>query len=256
MADTLASPVRRGSFLVATLLVLPALALMTGLGVWQVERLQWKEAMLARIDARLHAAPGALPSADTWATLKPDDYEYRHVTVSGRLDGSRITLIFRGVGKVADGPTQPGYWFMAPLTLADGASLLVNLGFVPYERRDAALQALAATAKGEVSLSGVMRAPEDRGPFIPADDSAKGQWYTRDPLAIAASLSLTLPAPFSVDADAHDAPPGLPAGGATVLDIPNNHLSYAATWFGLAATLALFYAGLLWRRLRVRREAA
>ena len=154
----------------------------------------------------------------------------------------------RGVGKVGDGPAQPGYWIMGPLLLADGASVLVNLGFVPLEAKDAALRALATS--GELTVSGVMRAPEERGPFIPADNPAKGQWYTRDPVAIATSLGLPRPAPFSIDADAHAAAPGAPAGGATVLDIPNNHLSYAATWYGLAATLAAFYAGFLWRRLR------
>ena len=238
----------RRSIALASLLMLPAIALMAGLGHWQVERLHWTEGMLAQIDQRLNAPPSALPPSDSWPSLKPEDYEYRHVRTSGRLDGSHLTPIYRGVGKVGDGPAQPGYWIMGPLLLADGASVLVNLGFVPLEAKDAALRALATS--GELTVSGVMRAPEERGPFIPADNPAKGQWYTRDPVAIATSLGLPRPAPFSIDADAHAAAPGAPAGGATVLDIPNNHLSYAATWYGLAATLAAFYAGFLWRRLR------
>jgi surfeit locus 1 family protein len=248
MRETNAPRRGRGSILIASLLMLPAIALMLGLGNWQVQRLHWKEGLLAQIDARLAAPPEPLPASATWASLKPEDYEYRHVSVSGRLDGGHLATIFRGVGKAGDGQLQPGYWIMGPLLLADGSSVLINLGFVPVEAKEAALRALAAG--GEKSLSGVMRAPEERGPFIPADSPAKGAWYTRDPVAIAANLGLPRPAPFSIDADAHAASPGMPAGGATVLDIPNNHLSYAATWFGLAATLAAFYAGFLWRRLR------
>ena len=81
----------------------------------------------------------------------------------------------------------------------------------------------------------------------PADDPAKGNWFTRDPVAFARAQNLDRTAPFSIDEDPHPAPPGLPAGGATVLDIPNNHLSYALTWFGLAATLAAFFAWFVWR---------
>ena len=238
----------RAGFVILVLTASVAMAILLALGTWQVERLAWKEAMIARIEARIHASPEPLPATARWPDLKVEDYEYRHVRVSGRFDQARETLIFRGVGKVGDGAAQPGYWVMVPLLLPDGASLLVNRGFVPLDKKDPASR--APVPPGEVTLTGLMRVPEDRSAFTPADDPAKGQWYTRDPVAIAAAIGLPRPAPFSLDEDAHAVARGEPGGGATVLDIPNNHLSYAATWYGLAATLAVMLGVVAWRRRR------
>ena len=82
-----------------------------------------------------------------------------------------------------------------------------------------------------------MRASEERNLFTPADDPAKGRWYTRDVEAIARAMGLTRYAPFFVDADAGADRNALPEGGETVLDFPNNHFSYAMTWFGMALAL-------------------
>ena len=239
----------RSSQLVMSLFALIVFAILVSLGIWQVERLQWKEALIARIEARIHAQPAPLPAPSTWTDMKPLDYDYAHTRVTGRLDPTREALIFRGSGKVGEGSSQPGYWIMAPLLLADGSSLLVNRGFVPLANKEAFSRPDPQRGQ-EVTLTGLLRAPEERKLFTPADTAAKGEWYTRDPLAIAAALGLPNPAPFSLDEDAHEAAPGQPAGGATVFDIPNNHLSYAGTWFGLAGTLLGVFAYFMWRRRR------
>ncbi len=244
-----AAPSAQGFPWLLSLFALIVFAILVSLGMWQVERLQWKEALMAQVETRLNAQPRALPERSSWAGLKPLDYEYTHVQVTGRLDPTREALIFRGVGKVGQGAAQPGYWVMTPLLLADGSGLLVNRGFVPLANKEPATR--PDPQKGqEVTLTGLMRAPEDRNLFTPADDPGKGQWYTRDPSAIAATLGLPNPAPFSIDEDVHVAASGAPAGGATVLDIPNNHLSYAGTWFGLAATLVGVFGYFMWRRRR------
>jgi surfeit locus 1 family protein len=240
----------RRSLLWPSLFTLVAFAILMSLGFWQVERLHWKEALIARIEARIHAAPVPLPPASTWAQMKADDYDYQHVRVDGVLDSKREALIFRGVGKVsAKDMAQPGYWVMVPLKTDDGGEILINRGFVPFDRKELATR--PDPQRGQrVSLTGLLRAPEERSLFTPADDAAKGQWFTRDPRAIAATLGLANAAPFSLDEDAHSAAPGLPAGGATVFEIPNNHLSYAGTWFGLAATLLVVFAVLVMRKRR------
>ena len=248
MTDLTATP-RRGSALLVSLAALTVFAILVSLGLWQVERLQWKEALIARIEARIHGEPGPLPAGSTWASLKPLDYDYARVRVTGRLDPALEALIFRGSGKVGQGSSQPGYWIMAPLLLADGTSLLVNRGFVPLANKEPASRPDPQRGQ-EVTITGLLRAPEDRNLFTPTDNAAKAEWYTRDPLAIGAALGLPNPAPFSLDEDAHAAAPGLPAGGATVFDIPNNHLSYAGTWFGLAGTLAGVFGYFMWRRRR------
>jgi surfeit locus 1 family protein len=223
----------RRSRLLLTLFTLAGVILLSALGFWQLERKQWKEGVLARLTTRLAAPARPLPPPAEWRRLVAEDHEYERYAVRGVFERDREALIMRPSGKVAGAPSQPGYWVMAPLRLDDGSRVLVNRGFIPLDRRDARRD----TPDGAVTVTGALRLPEPRGLFTPADDPAKGQWFTRDPAAIAAALQLENAAPFSIDEDAHGAPPGAPAGGATVVDIPNNHLSYALTWFGLAATL-------------------
>ena len=233
------------------LIAAPAFAGLVGLGVWQMQRLAWKEGVIARIEARVHAAPVTPPSEAEWPSLAPDDYDYQHVRLSGVFDHGKEALVFRGSADGKAGAGGPGYLVLTPLRLADGATVIVNRGFVPLARRDAATRAEGQVA-GVVSLTGLMRPPEPRNAFTPPDDPARGQWYTRDPAAIAAALGLSRVAPFSVDADASANAGAGPAGGATVLSTPNNHLSYALTWFGLAATLAGVFGVYAWRRLKGR----
>ncbi len=240
---------RRGSLVAPILAALPVFALLVGLGVWQLERLAWKEGLIAEIDARIHAPPGPLTGSADWPALARGDYDYTHVAVAGRFAPRKEALIYRPSGTVADGPPQPGYWAMAPFQLRDGGTLLVNRGFVPQDRKDDPAR-IAGLPADETTLTGLLRPPESRNLFTPADDPAKGAWYTRDPAAIAQAMGLADAAPFSLDEDAHAAATGEPAGGATVFDIPNNHLSYAVTWFGLAATLVGVIGVFVWRRAR------
>jgi surfeit locus 1 family protein len=197
-----------------------------------MHRLAWKQALIARIEARVHAPATALPPPSEWEALKPDDYEYRHVSLRGRFD-SREALVFRGSGP--DAGEGPGYLVLAPLILADGTAVIVNRGFVPGSPQEAATH---APPRGEVAVTGLMREPEARNLFTPADQPEKNLWFTRDPGAIAAHFGLRRAAPFSVDADFSGDPKALPRGGTTVIAFPNNHIGYALTWFGLALALA------------------
>ena len=211
-----------------------ALALLIGLGVWQLKRLAWKEALIAAVEARTTAPPVEIPPPEQWMKLNPRDYEYRHVRLSGVYDYAHQALVFRALSNPRGRYGGPGYLVMTPLELAGGASVIVNRGFVPEERKDAA----NARSAGPTEVTGLMRASEDRTWFTPSDDPARGQWFTRDVERIAEALKLGPHPPFSVDADASANPDALPEGGETILDFPNNHLSYAMTWFGMALALA------------------
>jgi surfeit locus 1 family protein len=219
--------------------------LLSGLGFWQLQRLQWKEALLAQIAARIDQPAAPLPPRENWASLDPNDYDYRHVRLTGTLDHARESYLFRAsaTGAAGDGP---GYEILTPLKLTDGGVVLVNRGFVPAELKDPARRA-AGQIVGETQITGLMRRPETRNSFTPTDEPEQNLWFTRDPVALAAHWSLTGVAPFSIDADATSNPGGWPKGGATVLTIPNNHLSYALTWFALAATL-LAVAAAMWKK--------
>ncbi|MDX7949756.1 SURF1 family protein [Lichenihabitans sp. Uapishka_5] len=227
-----------------------AFALLIALGLWQLRRLTWKTELLAQIAERTTAPPQPLPPADTWPSLRPVDYAYRHVVLTGTFLHGDEAHVFRPLSaETARGPFHGlGDLVLTPLRLDDGRVVIVNRGFVPQDR-------LAASARptgqipGRVVVTGLMREPESRNPFTPADDPGAGTWFTRDPAAMAAWFHIEGVAPFTIDADAGALPGGLPQGGETVLDIPNNHLSYAMTWFGLAGGLCLVFAGVIWNRV-------
>ena len=218
-------------------------AILIGLGLWQLQRLDWKTAIVARIEARTTAPVQPLPPPSAWAALNPDDYEYRHVELDGTFDHAKEALVFRGTA------AGPGYFVLTPLRLVTGGTVIVNRGFVPTGRADPASRE-AGNVVGSVHIVGLMRGPEPRNAFTPADDPAAGHYFTRDPALIAAHFGLTGAAPFSVDADATPVPGALPRGGTTEIAIPNNHFSYALTWFGLAAGLFGVFCVLGWRKLR------
>src|SRR5271163_1549794 len=147
------------------------LAVLIGLGVWQLKRLAWKEALIAAVEARALGPPVEIPASEEWAKLNPRDYEYRHVRVSGVYDYARQALVFRALSSPRGRYGGPGYLVMTPLRLASGAVVLVNRGFVPQDRRDAA--ALGAQSGTPVVVTGLMRASEGRTWFTPADNPAR-----------------------------------------------------------------------------------
>lgn len=209
-----------------------AALLLVALGVWQLQRLAWKNGVLAQIEARSAGAPVPIPPEAAWPGLRPEDYEYRHVTAAGTYLG-RDALVYRGAGPNAPAGEGPGFLVVTPLALDDGGIVLVNRGFAPSAQAEAA----RAKPAGRVAVAGLMRGPEPRNLFTPADQPDKGVWFTRDPASIAAGLGLPGVAPFTIDVDARPERSGWPRPGATQLAIANNHLAYALTWFGLAASL-------------------
>ena len=237
--------------LVLLVCALIGMGLLSGLGVWQLRRLAWKETVLAQISTRHDAAPSPLPVQKDWVNINPDDYDYRHVIFRGVFDHAKESFLFRAsaTGVTGDGP---GFEIFTPLRLADGGIVIVNRGFAPAELKEPAKRAAGQIA-GEVTINGLMRRPETRNSFTPADEPNNNLWFTRDPAALAAHLGLHDVAPFSIDADATPNPGGWPKGAATVIKIPNNHLSYALTWFALAATLAAVTAVFIAKRERTPR---
>ncbi|ABF53217.1 SURF1 family protein [Sphingopyxis alaskensis] len=225
---------RRAGFAAAALI---AAVLLAGLGVWQVERRAWKHELVAAVDARIHAAPVAAPGPDAWPRINAKDDAYLRVTATGVFRHDRETLIQAVTERGA------GFWVLTPLE-TPRFTLLVNRGFVPANRRDAATRA-AGNVAGPVRITGLLRVSEPDGAFLRANDPAAGRWYSRDVAAIAKARGLGRVAPYFVDADAAPNPGGYPVGGLTVVRFRDNHLVYALTWFALSA-LSLFFAWRLW----------
>lgn len=234
------APARRsspGALAGFTMIAALLIAGFVSLGVWQVHRLGWKRDLIARVDARIHAAPVAAPrDADTRD-------EYRRIVASGHFRHEAATLV------QASTALGPGYWVMTPLVTDAGFTLLVNRGFVPPEGRRS-----YSRPTGHIRIVGLLRVSEPGGGFLRANDPAAGRWYSRDVSAIAAARHIAPPlAPYFLDAEAGTARGTPPVGGLTVVTFPNNHLIYAATWFALAAmTLAAYIYAMA--HTRTRRE--
>ena len=212
---------------------------LAGLGTWQIQRRAWKHELIAKVEARVHAAPVPAPPAGARVTAEAD--AYRHVRLTGTYLPERTTLV--QAVTVLGG----GFWVLTPLRSTEAGTVLVNRGFVPADRRDPSGWAPVA---GETTVTGLLRISEPGGGFLRSNDPVGNRWYSRDVAAIAEARGLTDVAPYFIDADAGTR--SLPVGGLTVVDFPDNHLVYAITWFVLAAmTLAAaLFADLSFARRR------
>ncbi len=202
-----------------------------GLGFWQVERLQWKLDLIARVDARVHAEPVAAPGPDDWANVNQKDDEYRHVTLTGTYLNDKEVLVHALTERGA------GYWVLTPMRSPNGALTFINRGFVPSDKRDPSLRQ-EMQISGETTVTGLLRMPEPDGFFLRPNDPARNDWNSRDVAAFAQKDNLGAVAPYFIDADATANAGALPIGGLTVVKFRNSHLSYAITWFALAAMVA------------------
>jgi surfeit locus 1 family protein len=212
-----------------TLFTIPALLVLLALGVWQIERLQWKEGLIAAMDA----PPVPLPHDLTDARK----LEFRRVTARGVFEHDRE--IYR-YATGADGKT--GVEVITPLRLDDGALLLVDRGYVPERLKDPGARA-AGQVTGEVEIEGRLRVPHARSwavSLLPGNRPEEDFWLTVDPQAMAARHSLADVLPFWVDAGPAANPGGWPRGVGAVR-LRNDHLQYAITWFALAGALAAIY---------------
>lgn len=235
----------------AVLFGLLALVVLLALGTWQVQRLAWKEGLLATIAERMASPPKSVD-------------EIERIVVSNTLPNVdyypvRVAGTFRHAGErhfFATWKGKTGYYVYTPLRLADGRFVFVNRGFVPFDLKEPAKRPDSQPA-GEVNVTGLSRNVLAAKPswLVPDNDEAKNIFYWKDIRAMTATAGLpdgAVVLPFFIDADATANPGGLPVGGVTMIDLPNNHLQYALTWYGLAAALAGVLGVWLWRGRKQR----
>ena len=240
MADvTLHRPQGRGRVVFGAALFLLLLTALLALGTWQVQRLAWKEQLLSDIAERRGAAPVSIDAIE--ATLaQGGDVEYRPVTVTGTFANNRERHFF------ATWHGRTGYYVYTPLALADGRFVFVNRGFVPFENKEPEMRKQGQLT-GQQTVTGLARMQLDGKPssIVPDNDVAKNIFYWKDLGTMASTVGIPAErlVPFFIDADDTPNPKGMPIGGVTQFDLPNNHLQYAVTWYGLAlALLAVGFA--------------
>jgi cytochrome oxidase assembly protein ShyY1 len=234
---------------IAALIVIAGLL---GLGNWQLDRKTWKEGLIATLQQRLAAAPAQLPPPERWGGLDPAQDEYRRVRFTAELVPGQEALVFTSGSAFRPDVSGPGYWVFAPARLPSGGVVVVDRGFVPEGRQERAARA-AGDIAGRIDMVGVMRWPESSSWFLPQADPGHNLWFARNPAAIARAKSWGEVAPFFIELESPAPPGGLPLPGPLKVNLPDDHLQYAITWFGLAAVVLVSFA--FWLRSRWRESA-
>jgi surfeit locus 1 family protein len=225
-----------------TISALWGFCVLIALGAWQVQRLHWKEGLIAARDAAVSAAPMPLPRTAAEAAA----LDFHPVSVQGQFLHEHELYLNATERRTGRG----GFLVVTPLRLADGTILMVERGWIPPERLDRATRA-AGNPAGVVAVDGLLRLPPDGKPgwFVPANDPARNQWFYVDLPAMAHAAEFDRALPFYMDAGPAPNPGGLPLGGQADTELVNNHLQYAITWFALAAILAVIYLLVLRREM-------
>ncbi|MEM6943477.1 MAG: SURF1 family protein, partial [Pseudomonadota bacterium] len=217
----------------ALILGVAGTAALFALSNWQMNRLEWKLGLIETLEARLAAPPVPLP-----ATVSLDD-EFLRVSLTGRFDGEAGTHGFVDAPFLTTRDKQAGYRILQPFALTDGRRIMVSRGWVPVEQKNEGGRAIRPTPvpEGTVTLIGALRFPDD--PQSPAFGANDNVWIARD-LDLLAKIFATEP----ILVVAETSTPG-PDGAAPIpqpltVNLRNNHLGYAITWWLLAA----FWAGM------------
>ncbi len=228
-----------------TLISLPIFVLCMGLSIWQMERREWKRDILDRIATNQAAAPVTL---DELLKGDPLVHEYGRAKIAGTfLHDKEFYLAARNL------KDDVGMHVITPVRTDDGQIVLFDRGWIPSQKKDPASRAAGQLA-GHVDLVGVVRRAQERRQFAPDNDPAKNFWFHVD-VPLMRKIAGGTPDPrldtFFLEADATPNPGGLPVGGQTRLDIPNDHLQYAITWFLIGMALVGVYLAYHWENGRL-----
>jgi surfeit locus 1 family protein len=226
-----------------------ATLILLGLGTWQMQRLAWKEGLIADREAGLSKAPTALPPLSV-GDGEAEDYDFRTVVVEGvfRHDLEQIYGAEARNGVL-------GVHLLTPLVPDNGPAILIDRGWIPIVHVDPDTR-FEGQLEGEVEIRGIARyrADDQPGLFTPENEPENNLWYSYDLEEMADALLIEL-SPIVIEADGTPNPGGFPIGGGTKITLTNNHLQYAITWYGLAIALIGVYI-VFRRQQRARPEAS
>lgn len=221
-----------------TVFTVPALAVLIGLGSWQIDRMQWKTELIDRFESRVAApvvdAPDAVNDWDAW--------RFRRVQMTGVFQHEKELMI---TGKPFEGTA--GFHVITPLLLEDGRIILVNRGWIPEKNRDRATRPKSLT-QGLVTVEGILRQDKRRGRFVPDNEPQNEVWLYVDTDEMASHREIVPVAGYYVDAIRPPGPYKLPIGATTDISVRNEHLQYAMTWYLLACALVGVYFFYHYRR--------
>jgi surfeit locus 1 family protein len=237
---------RRGLLLPA-IVAAAAFAVLIALGVWQLERKTWKEDLIATLGARMTASPSSLPPRNEWPNLTPQADEFRRVRLRVEFDSKREARVYSGGAGLREDVKGPGYFAFAPARLPDGSTIVVNRGHVDNANPDAALKPIAVPDTA-IDIVGALRWPEPPRWLVTPYSERQDLWFARDHRAMATRYGWGEVAPFYIEMESPAPAGGVPRPGKLTVNLRNDHLGYAITWFGLAAVLVIAFG--VWARSR------
>ena len=214
-----------------TLITVPTLIALVGFGTWQVQRLHWKEALIAEREAHLAVPPMSIAAIGTMTA----SLDHRRVRATGTfLHDREMHLVARSHRG------QVGVRVITPLALAGGGNVLVDRGWVPRDKTDPANRR-GGQIRSPVEIIGILRAGGRPSSWTPDNGPNENVWHYIDIPAMAARAGLSKFRDFVVLAGPAPNPGGVPIGTPLTVEVANNHLQYAVTWYALAAVLAAIY---------------
>lgn len=224
--------VARG-LLIPAAVTLCGLAVLLGLGTWQVERRAWKEGLIATLNERASTAPVALPPPEQWGSLTAENSEFMRVRLRADFRNDDA-LVYTSGSALRDDVKSPGYFAFAAGRLPGGQHVIVNRGYVK--------ERAYPPQSGPAEIVGYLRWPEGSSRFVADRDAKADVWYVRDHRAIARVRGWDNTAPFYVEQEAPVPLGGVPHPASLRPNLPNHHLQYALTWYGLALVLLGVFA--------------
>ena len=218
-----------------------ALAVLIALGLWQLERKAWKEKLIATLQERTSAAPADLPRPETWPNLTSENSEFRRVKLQVEFLARPQAHFYASGSALREDVKSPGYFVFVPAQIPSGQLVVVNVGYAPGHEYPG--------KAGKAEIVGYLRWPESPPWFVSEHDTSGDIWFVRDHRAMARVRAWGEVAPFYIDQESPVPPGGFPRPGAAKVNLRNDHLGYALTWFALAAALAAIFALWAWKEL-------
>ncbi|MHB0771912.1 SURF1 family protein [Bradyrhizobium sp. 5.13L] len=249
----MSEPARKARVTGFALFTLFLTAVFVALGVWQLQRRTAKHELIAALTERLAAAPVALPPSAQWAALNPARDEFRRVSFTATYAALPDAMVYSSGSAVRKDASGPGTWAFLPARLPGGETVVIDAGFVENTMQDRAVEdrAVKKLVTGQpVALTGYLRFPEARSWLTPAENRDKRLWFVRDHLTIASALGWGAVAPFYVDLEQPAPANGIPRPGPLDVNLKDDHLQYAVTWFTLAGAVLIAFA--VWARGRLQ----
>jgi surfeit locus 1 family protein len=214
----------------ASLFTVTGVAILCGLGTWQLQRADWKRDLIAQLDKTYAAdpVPATIASITADAATTQDSLFYSRATITGRYNATSFAIGPR----TQDG--RNGYHIITPLQLDDGGTVLVNRGW--------AMDTAVPAPSSRVTVTGLLRRPEKPNMFVPPNNASTHQWYSIDIPAMATAAQITTAAPLILYAASENPADRTIAYHTARPALPDNHRNYAFFWFSMAGIMIVIYA--------------